>query len=258
MKNLAKPIGVKLLACAVALASLAACGGGGGAGGGFLPLPSGSGGTTVTGTAGGPPMLVGAAVSMTCANGATLTGATTGLGGYITNAAVLAYPCVGTATLGALSYRGALFAGTVANFTPMTDMMVEVMLAASATGAASMAMGEFLAKIGKDGTFASNVAAAAPSYRATVLDVMKAQLMANGKTEAEADAILQPARTRNFDAQSFVIGSDLDKVLGNSAAVLQNTDGSVKASVLTSVKAAGDALPLPASGATGGTGTSGG
>ncbi|WP_213956034.1 hypothetical protein [Variovorax sp. dw_954] len=245
----------------MALASLAACGGGGGGGGGgFLPITGGGNGagtgTEVSGTAARGAMLVGATVSMTCANGATVAGSTNGLGVFTTNKVALTYPCVGKATLGNLSYRGVLFSGSVANFTPLTDMLVEAMLAASAAGGASMTMDEFLAKIKKDGTFADSVVAMAGKFRTAVLDALKALLLANGRTEDEVNAILAAVRGQNFDAVIFGLGSDLDKCLDNVGSLIENADGSVKAAILAAVKALGDLLPLPSSGATGSTGAS--
>jgi hypothetical protein len=264
MKRIMTLDGAKFFACAVALASLAACGGGGGGGAGFLP-PSGGGngaGTSiqVTGTGAKGAALVGAAVAMTCANGAKLTGATNGNGAYTTNQAALTYPCIGTAKAGAISYRSVLFSGSVVNFTPLTDTMTEVVLAASISGNGSLSMEQFISKIAADAAFATNVssATAAASYRTATLDVVKAQLVASGKSEAEADAILSAARSQNFDSTTFTVGSDLDKVLDNTASVMQEADGSVKAGVLAAAKVKGDALPVPGSGATGGTGATGG
>ncbi|RZL89517.1 MAG: hypothetical protein EOP82_19340 [Variovorax sp.] len=203
-------------------------------------------------------MLVGAAVKLTCANGTTLTGSTNGNGAYTTNQAGIAYPCVGTATSGAITYRGILFSGSTTNFTPLTEMLVQVVLAASASGNATLTQDQFLAKASADGTFAANVtsATAITAYRNAVLDVAKAQLIEGGKTAAEADAIL--ASAANFDSVAFALGSPLDKVLDNTASVLQNADGTVKSDVLADAQAAGNLLPTPTSGATGATGASGG
>ncbi|WP_218509435.1 hypothetical protein [Variovorax sp. dw_308] len=266
MKSIAKTHWVKLFACAVALVSVAACGGGGGGGGGNLFLPvtgggSGTGtGTEVSGTVARGVLLAGATVNMTCANGATLAGTANALGFYTTGKAAITYPCIGSAKLGNLTYRGILFSGTVANFTPLTDLLVEVTEAAAGVGPTSLSMAELINKVTKDGTFADSLVAAASSYRATVLDVVKALLIADGHTEAESNLFLQAARTLGFDVVSFVLGSDLDKCLENIASVTQNADGSVKASALAAAKAAGDKLPLPVSGPTGataGTGASG-
>lgn len=253
MKAFAKLDGVKFFVCAAALASLAACGGGGGS-----DASNGNGAgtnTTVTGTAAKGAMLVGANVDMTCANGSKLSGATNGNGTYSV-AGQVAYPCIGTATLGSLSYRGVLLAGAVANFTPLTDVLVEVMLAASGSGSSSLTVAQFIERVRSDATFASNVSAAAGSYRSAALSAIKAQLIAGGKTEAEADEVLAAASASAFDSSTFTLGSALDKVLDNSAAILQDSNGAVKTAVLTAAKSTGDALPLPAGTATGATGGS--
>ncbi|WP_286598925.1 hypothetical protein [Variovorax sp. J22P240] len=263
MKRIMTLDGAKFFACAVALASLAACGGGGGGGGGFLPSGGGNGAGTaiqVTGTGAKGAALVGATVALTCANGATLAGTTNGNGAYTTNQVALTYPCIGTAKSGAISYRSVLFSGSVVNFTPLTDTMTEIVLAASISGGASLSMEQFISKIAADAAFATNVTSASTvaSYRAATLDVVKAQLVASGKSEAEADAILSAARSQGFDSTTFTVGSELDKVLDNTASVMQEADGSVKAGVLAAAEAKGDALPVPGSGATGGTGATGG
>ena len=250
MKNFANLDGIKFFACAVALASLAACGGGGDGGG------SGAGaGATVSGTAAKGAMLVGATVEMTCANGATLSGTTNGTGAYSAQGNV-AHPCIGTATLGSVKYRGVLLSNGTANFTPLTDMLVEVVLAAAGSGTGSLTVAQFIERVRSDATFAKNVANSGNSYRTAVLDAIKAQLIAGGKTAAEADAILAAARASAFDATTFALGSDLDKVLDNSAALLQDSNGNVKATVLAVAKSAGDSLPLPGAAPTGATGGS--
>ncbi|MDM0103703.1 hypothetical protein QTH97_02075 [Variovorax sp. J22R24] len=262
MKRIMKLDGAKFFVYAVALASLAACGGGGGGGGSF-PQSGGNGAGTsiqVTGTGAKGAALAGATVALTCANVATLAATTNGNGAYTTNQAALTYPCIGTAKSGAISYRGILFSGSVVNFTPLTDTMTEVVLAASVSGNGSLSVEQFISKIAADATFANNVssASAVATYRAAALDVVKAQLVASGKSDADAEAILSAARSQNFDSATFAIGSDLDKVLDNTASVMQEADGSVKAAVLAAAKAKGDALPVPGSGATGGTGATGG
>src|SRR5690606_4610360 len=101
--------------------------------------------------------LAGAQVALTCANGNTITGTTAANGTYATNAAEIRLPCIGQATKAPTTYRGILFSGTTVNFTPLTDILVEVMLAAAAPGDASMTITEFLAKIRSDATFAAGV-----------------------------------------------------------------------------------------------------
>ncbi|MDM0110721.1 hypothetical protein QTI66_01095 [Variovorax sp. J22R133] len=261
MKKLVNVNGIKFLACAVALASMAACGGGGGGNGGGSGDNGGNGAganVTVSGTAAKGAALVGASVSMECANHAKLTGTTDGNGRYNATGNVV-YPCVGTATLGAAKYRGVLFKGTSANFTPLTDALVEVMLAAAGTGTGSMTIDQFLAKAGADATFAANVSSEATieSYRDAVVEVIKAQLIAGGMTEDQANAVLAAADSLNFESATFAIGSDLDKVLDKTADVMQNADGSVKAGVLADAKTEGNTLPVPGSGATGATGAGG-
>lgn len=253
MKAFAKLDGVKFFVCAAALASLAACGGGGGSD------SDGNGAgtsTTVTGTAAKGAMLVGANIELTCANGAKLTAVTGGNGAY-SAAGQVAYPCIGSASLGGVAYRGVLMSGAVANFTPLTDVMTEVTLAASGSGASSLSIAQFIERTRADATFAKNVAAAAASYRAAALDAIASRLLAASKLQAEIDRILAAARATPFDSTVFALGSDLDKVLDSTASTLQNPDGSVKTDVLNAAKAAGDALPLPGGAATGATGGSG-
>lgn len=235
------------------LAVLAACGGGGG-GDGVGSSVSVSG-TAAKGAALGP----NAAVSMTCANGAVITGTTDSGGKYTSSLTTIMYPCVGKATLGSISYRGVLAKGTTANFTPLTDVLVETMLAASSSGSTALTLDQFIAKIRSDFTFAASVSSdtSMAGYRAAALAVVKAALIASGMSEAEANATIAAASGVSFEAVLFGIGSPLDLVLDNTASVLL-TNGVVKASVLSSAKAAGDALPTPNSGGTGGTGGTGG
>jgi len=142
----------------------------------------------------------------------------------------------------------------VANFTPLTDMLVEAVLAAAVTGPTSMTVADFIAKIEADSTFATSVSSAAnaASYRTVVLNNIRTAL-ASSKTPAQIDAIIAAAAA--FDTTPFVPGSALDQVLDNTAAVLQNADGSVNGTVLTSVKNSADALSPPVSKATGATGS---
>ena len=213
--------------------SLAACGGG-----------SGDGSSqTVSGTAAKGAALAGATVNMTCANGAILPGLTSSTGEYTTYSSSISYPCIGTAVAagGSPSYRGVLFSGNVANFSPLTDMLVEAVLAASAPGSASLSMAEFVTKMSTDAIFSTNVSSAAnaAAYRGVVLNVIANELSAT-KTPAEIAKILATAAT--FDSTYFVVGDPLDKVLDDLATILQNVDGSVKASILAKVKFNADAL----------------
>ena len=239
--------------------TLAACGGGGGGGGSADSTANPNVGgppQTVSGTVAKGAALAGAAVSMTCANGAVLGGTTSATGGYTTAAVSIAYPCIGTAIAagGSPSYRGVMFSGGVANFSPLTDMLVQTVLAASATGSASLSLAEFVAKMSTDATFSTNVSAPAnvTALRTVVLDTIRKELSAT-KTPAEITLILAAAAT--FDATPFVVGSPLDMVLDNTAAVLQNADGSLKTAILATVKIAADVLPVPPSRATGATGS---
>ena len=237
--------------------SLAACGGGGSSGDTGTANPNAGGPPqTVSGTVAKGAALAGAIVSMTCANGAVLGGTTSVTGGYTTASMSIAYPCIGTAIAagGSPSYRGVMFSGGVANFSPLTDMLVQTVLAASATGSASLSLAEFVTKMSTDATFSTNVSAPAnvTAYRTVVLNTITKELSAT-KTPAEITLILAAAAT--FDATPFVVGSPLDKVLDNTAAVLQNTDGSITAAILVSVKVAADVLPLPPSKGTGASGS---
>jgi len=246
--------GMKFLVGAVALAALAACGGGGGDDNGGGNGNGAGAQVTVSGTAAKGAALPSAAIQLSCANGANLS-ATTGSDGAYSTSGNVAYPCIGTATQGNLVYRGVLFSGNVANFTPLTDMLAETVFAAAAAGNKSLTRDELLAKL-KDATFAQNVVNAADSYRRLVIDRFT-RLMLLRLTQIQFDAQFSVfSSSFNFDAVRFTIGSPLDKVLDDSAQDLQNADGSVKQSVLTDVKNAADALPTPASSPTGATGGS--
>lgn len=228
---------------------LTACGGGGDDG-------AGSNTQTVTGTAARGAALSGATVSMTCANNAVLTGVTNATGAYSASATTIVYPCIGTAVAagGSPVYRSILFSGAVTNFTPLTDMLVQAVLAAAVAGPNSLSAADFLAKVAGDTTFAASVSspASVATYRAAVLSNIRTALAAT-KTPAQIDAIIATAAT--FDTTLFVPGSALDQVLDSTAAVLQNADGTVNAAVLAAVKASGDTLSAPVSKATGATGS---
>ncbi|HYP86224.1 hypothetical protein [Variovorax sp.] len=246
----AKLGGLKLVIGTVALAALAACGGGGGSD----DNSTGAGAQVViTGTAAKGAMLPSASIQLTCANGTNLS-ATTGADGQYTTAGQIAYPCIGSATQGNLVYRGILFSGDVANFTPLTDMLVEGVFAASAPGNESLTRAQFIDKL-KDATFARNLASSADLYR----DVVRNQIMrllALRLQPESLEPIFAPIR-QNFDAIRFRLGSDLDKLLDNTAQDVQNADGSVKFEVLADVKTEADKLPVPGASATGATGGSG-
>ena len=240
-----------------AILSLAACGGGGDSSG-VSPANPNAGGPpqTVSGTVAKGVALAGAAVNMTCANGAVLGGTTSATGGYTTASVSIAYPCIGTAVAagGSPSYRGVVFSGGVANFSPLTDMLVQTVLAASVSGTVPLSLADFITKISTDATFSTNVSAPAnvTAYRTVVLNNVTKGLSAT-KTPAEISVILAAAAT--FDATPFVVGSPLDKVLDNTASVLQNTDGSIKSTILAAVAVDANVLPRPPSKATGAAGS---
>ena len=255
MKTFSKCRAALAVASIGVILSLAACGGGGSGDGNANPNPGGPP-QSVSGTAAKGAALSGATVNMTCANGAVLRGLTSPTGEYTTDSTSIAYPCIGTAVAvgGSPTYRNILFSGNVANFSPLTDMLVEAVLAASAPGSASLSMAEFVTKMSTDAIFSTNVSSAAnaAAYRGVVLNVIANELSAT-KTPAEITAILATAAT--FDITPFVVGSPLDKVLDDLAATMQNADGSVRAAMLAKVKASADALPLPPSKATGAVGS---
>lgn len=229
---------------------LAACGGGDGDGG-VSP-------TTVSGTVAKGDPVPGATVLMTCANNAILSTATSSTGTYSVTAPIT-LPCIGTATAGGLSYRSILFSGNVLNFTAFTDLLAEVVLAASAGGSTSLTIPQFLTKIQSDAVFAQSVSSPAntSTYRATVISTVRAQLIAGGTTPANADALL--AGASNFDTVSFVAnGTGFDAILDQTAPVLQDSTGSVPVTVKAEAKTEGDKLPVPNSSGTGGTGGTGG
>ena len=256
MKILSKYRAAVSVASIGVVLSLAACGGGGSSGDSTANPNAGGPPQTVSGTVAKGAALAGANVNLTCANGAVLGGTTSATGGYTTASASIAYPCIGTAVGagGSPSYRGVMFSGGVANFSPLTDMLVQTVLAAAAPGSASLTLTEFVAKMSTDATFSTNVSAPAnvTAYRTVVLNTITKELSAT-KTPAEITLILAAAAT--FDATPFVVGSPLDKVLDNTASVLQNPDGSTKTTILDSVKVAADVLPVPPSKGTGATGS---
>lgn len=242
----------KLAGSVLLAALLTACGGGGGGDGG-----SGSGATVgVSGTVARGAVLGGAVVSMACANGASVNAVANANGIYAATATI-AYPCIGSATSGTITYRGILFSGGIANFTPLTDLLVETVLAASASGPATLTVAEFLTRIRSDQTFANSVsnASAVAAFRSAVLATVRAQLISAGFTAASADAILNGAAL--FESTLFIAGSALDVVLDNTAIVLLDTLGRLKAVVIAAAAAAGNTLPTPAVSATGATGATG-
>ena len=255
MKIFSKYRAAVAVACFGMILSLVACGGGGVFGDGDNPNAGGPP-QFVSGTVAKRAVLAGAAVNLMCSNGAGLSGTASVTGGYTTAFTSIAYPCIGAAVAagGSPTYREVLFSGNVANFSSLTDMLVEAVLAASAPGSASLSVAEFVTKTSKDATFSTNVStsANATAYRAVVLNVVATELTAT-KTPAEIATILGIAAT--FDITPYVFGSPLDKVLDDLAAILQNADGSVKATILAKVKASADLLPLPPSKATGATGS---
>jgi hypothetical protein len=218
------------LAVASASVMLAACGGGGG----------GSSGDVISGTAASGAALVGGTVSLTCANGAKLSGSTDASGKYSTGSATLAYPCVGTVTKGSLSYRTILFSGTVANFTPITELLVTVVLAAA--GESSV---DSLISRAANSVFAQSITGSVQVYRNATVNALK---------NLGVDTTLLTTTFTNFE--SVVFNADrtgFDKLLEDSKAVVQNDDGSVKSTVTDEAKKEGAKLPKPtgASGASG-------
>ena len=203
--------------------------------------------TAVTGTAAVGSPLAGAQVAMTCADGSTITGKTNDAGVYTTNAVNFRLPCIGQATKSPTVLRGILFSGTTANFTPLTDILVEVVLAAAAPGQAAMTIPEFLAKIRTDATFAANVSRqnTVVTYRNTVVAVVRERLRAAGLSEALLAAMLNA----NFESALFAANpsNPLDKLLENLKTVLQDANGNVIAAVLALAEAAGNLLATPPS-----------
>lgn len=227
---------VSLGVAIAALTGLTACGGGSDS-----PPPA-----EVTGTAAVGAPLAGATVVMTCADGRTITAASNAAGVYAIPAGSFRLPCIGQATKTPTALRGVLFSGTVANFTPLTDMLVEVMLAAAAPGDPSMTLTEFIARIRTDATFAANVSspAAVARYRNATVEVVRERLRAAGLSQALLGAMLNA----NFESALFSANPNdpLDKLLENLKIVLQDPNGNVLAAVLTAAAAAGDLLPPPA------------
>ena len=133
-------------------------------------------------------------------------------------------------------------------------MLVQTVLAASVSGTVPLSLADFITKISTDATFSTNVSAPAnvTAYRTVVLNNVTKGLSAT-KTPAEISVILAAAAT--FDATPFVVGSPLDKVLDNTASVLQNTDGSIKSTILAAVAVDANVLPRPPSKATGAAGS---
>jgi len=255
MTNFTLSTSSKLVASAILAVGLMGCGSGGGGGGSSLPGTA----VTLSGTAARGAALANAAIDITCANTERVQTTANASGAYSVPATVV-YPCVGTATAGAISYRGILFSGSVANFTPLTDLLVETVLAASATGPTSLTVASFLELARTNSTFATSVTSAsnALTYRNAVINVVRAQLIAAGRTPEQADATL--AAAANFNSVAFVIGSAQDQVLDNTGPIILNVNGTVKITVIVSAKNSGDSLPAPTTGnsGTGGTGGTGG
>ncbi len=127
----------KVAFSALTAMALTACGGGGG---GSDSASGGNGagvGLAVNGTVARGAAISNATVRLSCANGAELSATSGTDGSFVTNQAAIVYPCIGTATAGTLTYRGILFSSSTANFTPLTDLLVQTVLAASASGAAT-------------------------------------------------------------------------------------------------------------------------
>jgi hypothetical protein len=224
-----------------ALVTLVACGGGG----------NSSSGTSFSGTAARGAALAGATINITCANGVSFTTTTNSQGAFSTSAQSVSYPCTGVAALGSLSLRSIVFSGATVNFTPLTDLLVTTVLATAQTG--GMTLDQFKAKVAADATFAASVSKperVAP-HRAVVVAVVRQLIIDSNKTAAAADAILVPVATASFESTPFTIGSPLDTVLDLIASVIQNPDGSVKASASVGAVKASASLPPPQSTPTG-------
>ncbi|MFN7834409.1 MAG: hypothetical protein ACK5NY_01245 [Burkholderiaceae bacterium] len=221
------------LAIAGASAVLVACGTG-----------SSSSGISAAGTAAQGKPIAGASIALTCANGASLTAVTDSNGKYFTAPAVVAYPCVGTARQGSLSYRTILFSGNIANFTPLTELLVTVVLTAS--GDADLS--GFLTKV-QTPSYAVSVINFASSYRSAVITALKNI----GVTDAQLSAL-----SSNFESVSFnADGTGDDKVLDDTKSKIQNSDGSVNTTARDQAIVQGQKAPKPsATGASGSTGSS--
>ena len=232
------------------LAVLAACGGGGSDGDGSVLV-------SVKGTAATGAPLPGAAIQLTCANGTVLSGTSQSDGSYAMGTAYIKYPCMGSATLGAIKYRGVLLQGTVANFTPLTEILTEVILAASVSGSAALTLDQFVAKIRSDSTFAQSVIVNAQAYRDAVITVVQTQLKAEGLTDAQITTTLAAIASGNVDSAAFVVGDAIDKVLDAIAGAVLDASKNVDLTTQTIAKSEGDKKPTPSSSATGGSGSGG-
>lgn len=114
-------------------ATLLACGGGGGSSKSTTSSP-----TTFTGTVASGLALSGAAVSANCASGSNAGSATTNTSGVysMTLASTVALPCILKATLNGASYYSAIYSGqSVANITPITQLIVANALGADPANA---------------------------------------------------------------------------------------------------------------------------
>ena len=127
------------------------------------------------------------------------------------------------------------------DFTPLTDILVEVMLAAAAPGDASMTMTEFLAKIRSDATFAAGVSSqsSVSSYRNAVAELVRERVRAAGGNPA----LLGAALHANFESAIFSAnGTDPhDKLLDDLQSVLLDPNGNVLSAVISQAKTNGDA-----------------
>lgn len=251
----------KVLRAAVSvsmLAVLAACGGGGGSSGGDAYVTRSVGGTAAIGA----PM-ANAAVTYECAIpiDQPFNTTTNSEGKFGPVVAALAFPCMGQAKAAANgpTYRGIMLGvnangEATMNFTPLTDLFVEVVLASIGTGTTVQNFVDY-AQGSRD--FSVFVAGKSAEYRNAVITALLAALPAGVTlTSAQLSALRNGFENTTFNADGqSALDTALD-VIGN--AVLDNA--TAKANLYAAVRTAGQQIAKPplTGGGTGGTGGTGG
>lgn len=232
------------LGSAATVSLLAACGGGGGSDAQI---------TQINGTAARGAPLVGAQISLRCADGEASNVLSDASGSFSIEAVNLAYPCIGQATLGAISYRGALFEGGRFNITPMTELLVKVIETnvQQASGGA-----DFIAALQANSGLAQSVVSKANDYREATVELVRTQLVAV-LGEAAAQAIVSSFGS-SFDSVAFTAdpgASPYDAALEQlTVAGVVSASGAISASVIEAAEQAGEELPAPTPGGTGAAG----
>lgn len=235
------------LGSAAAVSLLAACGGGGGSDAQI---------TQINGTAARGAPLVGAVISLQCAYGGASNVLSDASGSFSIEAVNLAYPCIGQATLGSITYRGALFEGGRFNITPMTELLVKVIETNVQQASGGGAGTDFMAALRANSGLAQSVVTKANEYREATVELVRTQLIAV-LGEAEAQAIVNSFGS-SFDSVAFTADpgtSPYDAALEQlTVAGVVSASGAISASVIEAAEQAGEELPAPTPGGTGAAG----